>query len=559
MLIAAEGLPNGSTLESDITVVGAGAAGIVIALELARAGLRVNLIESGGPAFSQRVQALADTNHLDPAIHPPMSQCTRRQIGGTSVIWGGRVVPFDPVDFDDRPFLPHSRWPIGYEAFAPYFEQACKYLHCGLPHFNTRDLPGVRQTTLVPGLPDGDVLTSTLERWSVMNFGSVYRRDLESSKLISLVHGLTCTEIVCDASGQRVDHILAKTISGREIRVKSRRHILACGGLNATRLLLNSDRLHPGGIGNHSGQLGRFYTGHITGRIAEVRFSTPPRETVFGFDRDAEGVYARRRFSFSREFQHKQKLANIVGWLANPEISDPGHGNGVLSFAYLILRSPMGKFLASEAIRKATIKGDVQGGVAAHTLNMLRDLPRTAAFIPTFGYKRFLARRKVPGFFQYSASNVYTLHYAGEQAPNPDSRVSLATDRDELGMRRIAIDHRYSPRDTQLVLDAHRAWDHHLRRHNCGELRYIEPDLEHSIAKQAGDGYHQIGSTRMSELPSDGVVAPDGNVHGFDDLFVAGSSTFVTASQANSMFLILANALRIADHLAGQAHREAAR
>ena len=299
--------------------------------------------------------------------------------------------------------------------------------------------------------------------------------------------------------------------------------------------------------------LGRFYTGHITGRIAEVRFSTPSRDTVFGFDRDVQGVYARRRFSFSREFQHKQKMANIVGWLANPEISDPAHGNGVLSFAYLMLRSPMGKFLASEAIRKAAIKGDVQGGVAAHALNMLRDLPRTAAFIPTFGYKRFLARRKVPGFFQYSAANVYTLHYAGEQAPNPDSRVRLADDRDELGMRKIAIDHRYSELDTRLVLDAHRAWDEHLRRHNCGQLRYLETDLERSIAEQAGDGYHQIGSTRMSERPVDGVVGPCGNVHGFNDLFVASSSTFVTASQANSMFMILVWSLRIADELARQA------
>ena len=79
----AESLSNSATLQSDVTVVGAGAAGIVIALELARAGLNVNLVESGGPGYSPRVQALADTNHLDPKVHPPMSQCTRRQIGGT--------------------------------------------------------------------------------------------------------------------------------------------------------------------------------------------------------------------------------------------------------------------------------------------------------------------------------------------------------------------------------------------------------------------------------------------------------------------------------------------
>lgn len=553
MLKDAEGIQDGAEVDADVTVVGAGAAGIVLALELARAGKRVTLIESGGLQYSARVQALADTPHLDPMVHPPMSECTRRQVGGTSAIWGGRVVPFDPVDFDERAYMPHSRWPLGYDEVRSFHERACAYLHAGRPEFETRQLPGVRQTSIVPGLPDGDVLSSTLERWSVMNFGTVYGDELRNSERITLVHGLTCTEIMAEriAGGSRVVGIRARTLSGKTVMLKSERYVLACGGLNTTRLLLASDRAHPGGIGNHSGLLGRFYTGHVTGRIAEVRFSTPAHGTVFGFDRDEEGVYARRRFSFSRECQHREELGNIVSWLVNPEISDPAHGNGVLSFAYLALSSPLGKYFASEAIRKAAIKGAVQGGTRAHVLNMLSDLPRTAVFIPTFGYKRFLASRKVPGFFQFSRSNVYTLHYACEQVPNPESRVTLAEDVDELGMRRIRIDHRYGEQDVRNVIRAHELWDAHLRRHNCGELAYIESDLPASIREQAGDGFHQIGTTRMSERPEDGVVGPAGNVHGFDDLFVAGSSAFVTASQANSMFMILVMALRVADRLAG--------
>jgi hypothetical protein len=590
MLIDAQSLPDGSVQQSDIAIIGAGAAGIVLALELGRAGFDVQLIESGGPTYSERIQALGkdegsrmkdeDPIHpssfiLDPssfpAAHPPMSECTRRQIGGTSAIWGGRVVPFDPVDFDDRPFLPNSRWPVTYESLVPYFDKACEYLRAGRPKFNIHSFSNVKCPSIVPGLPDGDVLSSTLERWSVVNLGKEYAADLRSSGRIKVLHGLTCTAIRAERENVRqgererrdfssshaltfsrsfsVQGIEARTLAGKRLTIKAARYVLASGGLNTTRLLLASDDCCLGGIGNHSGLLGRFYTGHISGRIAEVHFSTSPRDTTFGFDRDDEGVYARRRFTFSREFLHAKRLANIAAWLVNPEISDPAHGNGVLSFAYLALSSPFGKYLASEAIRKSAIAGDVHGRTRSHMLNMLRDLPRTALFIPTFGYGRYFARRKIPGFFQYSRSNVYTLHYSAEQAPNPDSRVTLSKTTDELGLRRIRIEHRYTDQDVRGIIDSHRYWDDYLRLHSRGRLKYVVNDLESSIRRQAGDGYHQIGTTRMSESPADGVVGPDCNVHGFDDLFIASSSTFVTASQANSMFMILVLALRLADHL----------
>lgn len=556
MMIDAANLADGSTLSSDVAVIGAGAAGIVIALELAGAGIDVLLVESGNARYSDRIQGLAEAAGFAGADHPPMSECTRRQIGGTSAIWGGRVVPYDPVDFDVRPHVPHSTWPIQYQDVASRYGRACEYLRCGKPDFDARHMPELRQAGLIPGLPDGEVTASSLERWSVMNFGTVYSERLRRSEHIRLTHGLTCTQIECERTdrGFRVGAIVARTLSGKAVRLLARRFVLACGGLNTTRLLLESDRVCPGGVGNHAGLLGRFYTGHISGRIAQAHFTTPPDKTKYGFDRDPEGVYLRRRLAFSREFQHERLLGNISAWPVNPELGDAGHGNGVLSFAYLILSSPLGKRLASEAIRKSAIEGGEhgKGSIGKHVMNMVRDLPRTAAFIPTFGYKRFLAKRKVPGFFQFSRSNVYPLHYFGEQMPNPDSRVTLTEQRDEMGVRRIHVDHRFTRQDVDYVLEAHRLWDEHLRTHNCGRLEYLDQDLARSVCEQAGDGFHQVGTTRMSVRPQDGVVGPRGNVHGFDDLFIAGSSAFVTSSQANSMLTILAFALRTADLLVAE-------
>ena len=538
-------------IQSDVIVIGAGPAGITTCLELARHGHEVALIESGGRNFSAQIQRLSDAASYDEVRHAPMQECSRRQLGGASVIWGGRCVPYDPIDFETRPHIPFADWPLGYEDIRAYFERACDYFRCGRPQFNLHQIDGVIQKSIVPGLADSDVLTSDLERWSLpTHFGREYADELERNPRIRVFSGLTCTEIDVDESGTRVVGLSCSTSTRHKtLRVKGRVYVVACGGIDTTRLLLASNRVHKAGIGNQGGQLGRFYMGHMSGRIAHVQFSTPPKETVYGFDRDSDGTYLRRRFSFSTDFQRRKELANIVGLLVNPNIADAGHRNGVLSFIYLALVSPLGRFFAPEAIRKAALESEVVGSAGQHVRNLVFDFPRTASFIPAFAYRRFLVRRKVPGFFQPSGSNRYLFQYSAEQVPNPKSRIQLGTERDALGMRRVDIDIQYSSQDIDSVIRAHRYWDEHLQSSGVGRFEYIDANLEESVLAQARNGFHQIGTTRMSPDPSQGVVDSDCKVHGVDNLFVASSSNFVTAGQANSTFMIVAFALKMADHI----------
>jgi len=282
MILEARDLPDGSVLEADLAVVGAGPAGIVLALEAAKGGLDVVLLESGGHRPDPNAQRLGAAAEGDSGHHLPMSLVTRRQVGGASVIWGGRCVPYDPVDFDHRPFVPDGRWPISYEEVSRFFQRACDWFACGDASFNSLDVPGLSGRTLVPGLPDGDVRTSTLERWSLpTNFGREYRRALRHSSRIRLVTGLTCVEVVPDETAPRVAWLEMRTLDHRAVHVRARRHVLACGGLETTRLLLASRGHRAGGLGNHSGHLGRWYMGHVHGRIARASFSTPPRETIY--------------------------------------------------------------------------------------------------------------------------------------------------------------------------------------------------------------------------------------------------------------------------------------
>lgn len=553
MHIDATRLPPRATLTAEIAIVGSGPAGTTLALELADAGHHVLLIESGGNSYDRRVQDLADTAGSDP-LHAPMSRATRRQIGGTSNVWSGRCVPFDPIDFLPREIVGDARWPVAYDELQRYFSRACRWFECGQPVFDVDQIPSLAEDSLIPGWPGGTIRATSLERWSLpTNFGRIYRARLERSPLVTLVSELTCTEVVCRVDGRSVEHLAARTLAGNEVRICARRYVIAAGGVESTRLLFASTRRHPDGIGNHSGHLGRWYMGHVGASVARTHLNTPPEATIYGFERDPEGVYVRRRFTFSQDYLIERGLPNIAMWFENPDMRDPSHGNEILSAIYLILASPLGSQVISEGVRRSKLDTGSPTSTRLHVRNVVRHLPRALRFALTFGYERFLRPgRKVPGFVVPSPSNVYPLYYHAEHLPHPDSRIAPTEETDALGIPRIQTNLRFADEDIRCAIRAHEDFDRYLRRAGLGHLEYLFDDPAEGLRGQLLDGYHQAGTTRMSELPQDGVLNPHLAVHGFEDLFVASSSAFVTSGQANSTFMIVVLALRLADRL----HRE---
>jgi len=560
LITSAAELPDDLALTADLAVVGAGPAGIVVALEIARQGFDVLLVESGYESFDPDVQNLAEAAEWDTKLHSPMSLTTRRQVGGTSVIWGGRCVPFDEVDFDRRPYIGAAQWPVSYEQMRTYFQRACDWLACGRAVFETTEMRHLPRS-IVPGFPEGDLRTSTVERWSLpTNFGREYRKQLRHWPRVHVVTGLTCTQVVCQPGTPHVDHLECRSLDGKRLHVRARGYVLSCGGLETTRLLLASPGPAGKPLGDHSGHLGSWYIGHNEGVIANIRFYTPPKATIFGYERDIDGTYIRRRLSISRQTQHERHLPNVAAWLANPELADPRHLSGVLSFAYLMLRSPLGRRVASDAQRLAltgeTVPGSPYGGaergsVRQHLRNMSCDPWPVVRFAAGFGSGRFLPhRRRVPGFFVYSKETLYPLQYHGEQVPNPKSQVTLSGNRDAVGMPRLRIDLKFMPQDADGIVRAHQLWDSFLRKFGVGRLEYLSPDPEEAVWSRLGGGFHQLGTTRMAARPQDGVVDPNLAVHGSKNLFVASSSAFVTAGQANPTFMIIAFAVRLADRLA---------
>ena len=149
------------------------------------------------------------------------------------------------------------------------------------------------------------------------------------------------------------------------------------------------------------------------------------------------------------------------------------------------------------------------------------------------------------------------LNMRGEQSPNPDSRVRLSTERDALGSLRANLDWRLSQIDKHSALVFVQTFDDELRRLGLGELQRSEwldsanPQwpVDPTVGNHHIANYHQLGTTRMSADPAHGVVTAECQVHGYENLFIAGGSVFSTSGWANPTLTIVALSLKLADQL----------
>ncbi len=341
----------------------------------------------------------------------------------------------------------------------------------------------------------------------------------------------------------------------RRYRLRARSFVLAGGGVGTTRIMLGHQQQRPLAFGGKQGALGRFYMGHLSGKIASIMLDTPDEAGHFDFFRAADGIYARRRLVLDAETQLKEKLLNVSFWFDNPPFYDAAHHSGILSAIFLMLSlPPVGRSLLSEAVRLAHL-GAGPRRYSAHLSNLARAPHRTVAAAAEIIRDRFLARPPKPGFLVRNKGGRYALHFHAEQNPNAESRIRLAAGNegaDELP--RLTLDLRYSRADADSVARSHALVDAALRSSRRGRLEYWYPpaELHGRILDQASGGFHQIGTTRMSRDPKDGVVDENLRVHGTRNLFVASSSVFPTSGQANPTFLAVALGIRLARHMADE-------
>lgn len=525
----------------DVCVVGTGPAGMAFALEFDRLGREVLLLESGGMEVDREFEDASRAKIVDLDRHAPMEIAVCRALGGTSWTWGGRSVAYDDIDWMDREFVPEGHWPLSHDEIRPWYRQAAEILLCGSDAFK---MPYSRE------LSSGLTL-DFVERWATESKVILaHRGRLLGSERIKLSLRSTATGLIFSADGRRVEGLTVHSPAGA-FAVKARQIVLAMGGVETTRFLLHVQRQRPEQFGGIGGPLGRFYMGHLSGKIANIVFDDPKTSGDLDFKLDENGAYYRRRFMLTAEMQLKHKVLNTAFWPDNPPFYDPGHKSGVLSAVFLALAfPPAGRRLLSEAIRLAHT-GPRPYRLAAHMKNVVLGAPRGAQDIFRILRDRFIRKPKKPGFMVSNRSGKYALHFHAEQVPQADSRITIGDETDGFGVSRAVIDLRFCSQDVESAIDSHRLLDGSLRANGIGRLEYLyAPErLRERVFAQAADGFHQVGSTRMGDDPKRSVVDRDLKVHGLENLFVASSSVFPTSGQANSTLLAVAFAARMANRL----------
>ncbi len=241
----------------DLCIVGAGAAGITLALELEATGRRVCLLEAGGAVYEAETQRLLEGEVVGQA-YPPLRDTRVGALGGSTTVWAGWCRPLEALDFEPRAWYDAGGWPFGLDELRPYYARAHEI--CGLAAFDydPERWAGVLGPERI--LPRDPTFTNEIFHVQVQNFGQRYRERLERSKYIDLVlHAPVTRARLEDAACTAVE---IRTLDGDDLAIRADRFVLAAGGVENPRLLLLSAVEPAGAPGNAGGLVGRYFTDH---------------------------------------------------------------------------------------------------------------------------------------------------------------------------------------------------------------------------------------------------------------------------------------------------------
>ena len=517
MIEDARRIPAGTHIESDVCVVGAGAAGIALARDLIDSPLSVTVLESGGWRPDRGTQSLLKGEAED---YWPLDHIRLSCLGGTTRVWSGWCRPLERTVFEPRAWLDTDGWPFRRAELDPYYERA--HGVCGLgPYEYAVDAWERPPHTRLP-LPDRAVETA-LFHISRRRFGSAYRDELRGASNVRVLLRAAACELLSAESGSRVSSIEVRSEAGHALRVTARCFVLAAGGIENARLLLISDRTHEGGLGNGHGLVGRYFSEHLyvnSGRLElpasrpDMRFYWPHAASLDGRPGRVRGV-----FKLPLRTVEAERLLNCAIFVLPP-------------FENRATLSSRGA-AAVQAIGAAAHRGWVPDDAGKDLAALARD--------PVGGlnaaFRRLLVRRRTPREVQ--------LRSYVEPLPNGRSRLSLLPDCDRFGRRRVRLDWEPAELEWRSIDRFNELLAEAVTAAGLGRVHAFSPD---DRPPREG-GKHHMGTTRMHARPSEGVVDGDGRVHGIDNLYVTGSSVFPAAGFANPTLTIVALALRLADHL----------
>jgi choline dehydrogenase-like flavoprotein len=310
-----------------------------------------------------------------------------------------------------------------------------------------------------------------------------------------------------------------RTLDGKEHRVKARCYILACCSIQNARLLLASNRRASAGLGNTHDLVGRYFMEHLEIPSGELVLAKPQATKTKMYEIDYGVTKARAELALSAQVQKEHGILNGTASLERGAL-----GEQVLSTF---------QFLPPELL-KATMAWERGGKVGPSPLSASSPTAASAAPRATSAEPR-----------------VYHLMTRQEQAPNPNSRVTLSAEKDAMGMPRAKLDWQLTELDKRSIRTYYMVLGQEMGRSGLGRVQLRDWLLsdDRTWPSFISGGWHHMGTTRMHADPKQGVVDANCRVHGIGNLYIAGAAVYPTAGAANPTLTLVALSLRLSDHL----------
>lgn len=526
--------------QTDVLVVGSGIAGSHLALELARAGRRVTILEAGprrpraewfdhfvrnpvkGPQSAYPSAPFAphpeDNGYDDFYVQAGPDQFAGaylRLFGGSSWHWTGFADRLRPADFAMRAqFGVGEDWPVSYAELEPFYEQvepiwgvAGDPAHdWGAPRRTPYPLPPIpasyldsrvelalnamglhsgvfshaRNSVQYDGRPPccGNNTCVPICPIAAKFDGSIVAEKAEAAGAEVVTEALV-DSLKLGAEG-RIARARVRRPDGSHAWIAAKTFALCCHAIENPRLLLNSAQEGaPNGIANGADMVGRYLIGQANIDVAGVT-----AEPVYPYrgPQQTSGLVELRDGPFRAEH------AAIGTSFMNSGHS--GNSDGVAVARRLIDQGLMGAELAAE-------------------LN------------------RIVARH-------------LRLNSSAEMLPDPESRVTLDTTRDSAGVPKPRVQVRIDDYTRAGLARAEAISREVLDRLDATEVRAGEPYTSNAIIG---------GTARMGTDPRRSVVDPFQRAHEHANLYVMGSSAHLTMPVNAPSLTIAALAVRTAGRI----------
>ncbi len=518
----------------DLVIVGAGPAGITLALEMEARGLRIALLESGGREYDDAAQQLNDGRIEGNDDEYDLQFSRLRYLGGTSNHWGGQCAPLDPIDFDRSPPGGLSGWPFSRADLDPYYERAHSYCDLGAFRYDASAFIGPEEILFAD---NPEVETTVVRQSAPTRFGEKYSTALEASETIHVWLWTNAVTVGSDATGPWAE---TRTLTGVSRRFTGKTLVLAAGAIECARLILYSNDQEGTRFGDDGGLLGKCYMDHPAAGAGFLHLNDPvgdlPYWSDFGAHSD-DGVPLHFVMRLTDAALEKRNLPNFSYYLL-PFSDEPQEVRDRRNAA---------------AIGLTSLKN-----VAKRMLG--RDIPVVGA-PRTFGddYCGFVTNAdemvadRVAGLFETKDVSRLLLRFEAEERPSPSNRVTLdANERDALGVPRPVLHWATSEDDLEAIRETARVFGGFAGAAGIGRAQLEDHDDDPFWGTTTA--WHQLGCMRMADSPTSGVVDANCRIHGTQNVYVASGAVFPTVGRSNPTLTIVALAVRLADHLSERMH-----